>query len=299
MTAEDAFSAVASKYGDRFDAEVLEATAGHWRARMEQPQAAHPPFIKDLAYGEHPRHRLDLFPVKGEGAPVVLFVHGGGFVAGDKHGAPPFYANVGRYFAAHGILGICMNYRLAPAHGWPAGAQDLEQAVQWILQRAEFYGGDASRLVVLGQSAGASHVATWLFHPDFGAGARNSVKAAILMSGFYQAKAPLSPPQRAYFGSDESAYRDRSPLAHARAMPQALLVTLAEHDQGYIRAHGHELTGALAAAGATASHLDFAGHNHVSPLMSLGSDNDAVGLQLRRFISQSTGGAHAEARSLH
>ena len=137
--------------------------------------------------GEHERQRLDVFPVEGSGAPVVLFVHGGGFVSGDKQVSPPFYSNVGRYFAAHDIVGACMNYRYAPAGGWPAAAHDVEAAVSWLLDRADLYGGNPQHLIVIGQSAGGCHVATWLFEPSLQGGKQDQISGAVLMSGFYEA----------------------------------------------------------------------------------------------------------------
>jgi acetyl esterase/lipase len=289
------FDSVTRQFGNRFGPDALAATVAHWAPRVGAQQAADLPAIADVPYGEDPRHCMDLYPVKGRGAPVVLFVHGGGFVAGDKQVAPPFYANVGRYFAAHGMLGACMNYRHAPKGGWPAGAQDLEAAANWLLARCDLYGGDPQRLVVLGQSAGACHVATWLFDPAFAGGARERIRAAAVMSGFYEAVAPLSPGQAAYFGDDSALYAQRSPLHHVRALPHPLLVTQAEFDPPDLRRQSQELAAALDRAGAQAQVFDLPGHNHVSPLMSLGSDDDDTGLMLRRFVSKSTGASAGSA----
>jgi len=295
--AHDSFAAVLQRFGHRFDQEVLAATVEHWSGRVSAQDIAGVPGIAEMAYGDHARHRLDLFPVKGSGAPVVLFVHGGGFVAGDKQVAPPFYANVGRYFAAHGMLAACMNYRRAPVGGWPAAAQDVEAAAQWLLQRADLYGGDASRFAIIGQSAGACHVATWLFHPEFADGVRSRVKACVLMSGLYRAATPMSPGHIAYFGDDPDVYEKRSPITHARATPHPVLLTIADHDPHELRRHTADLADALRHAGTPTQPVDLVGHNHVSPLMSLGSDDDAVGLQLRRFVSQATAPKRVEAIS--
>lgn len=280
------FGHVTQRFGSRFDPEVLAATVQHWAPRVEAQARPATTCISDVAYGDHARQRLDLFPAKGPGAPMVLFVHGGGFVGGDKQVAPPFYANVGRFFAAHGMVGACMNYRRAPVGGWPAGAQDLDAAVRWLLQRADLYGGDPRRLVVIGQSAGACHVATWLFDPAFASGVRDRVLAAVLMSGFYRAAAPLSDGQRAYFGDDPALYVERSPQSHARLPAHPLLVTLAEHDPPDLRRQSHDLIEALSRGPGRPEVADLAGHNHVSPLMSLGSDDGEVGLLLRRFIAR-------------
>ena len=82
-----------------------------------------PRIVRDLRYGDHPRHRLDIHvasthaggePAAGL-APVIVFVHGGGFVAGDKHTpGTPRYDLVGAWAARHGWVGVTMTHRLAP-----------------------------------------------------------------------------------------------------------------------------------------------------------------------------------------
>ena len=281
----DPFFRICEQFGDRFDPEVLARTIAHWTPRVAL-HAAHAQELEDIAYGEHPRHRLDIFPASGSdnGAPIVLFVHGGGFISGDKQVSPPFYANVGRYFASHGMVGACMNYRLAPEGGWPAAAWDVEAAVAWLLDRGDLYGGDPSRLTVIGQSAGACHVATWLFDPKLQGGSQEKIAAAVLMSGFYQASEPLSPGQKAYFGDDAAAYPARSPLTHARPIACPTLITCADHDPASLRRQSQALHAAISASPQLGRMAEFPGHNHVSPLMSLGSGDDAAGTLLREFI---------------
>ena len=68
---------------------------------------------KDVAYGPHPRNILDVYkPSRGASrTPVVIFVHGGAYVGGDKS----YYGNVTTWFARQGVLGVNATYRLAPA----------------------------------------------------------------------------------------------------------------------------------------------------------------------------------------
>ena len=119
---------------------------------------------RDMAYGPDARHRLDLFrPPRSEGSntrPVVAFVHGGGFVRGDK-GTPdaPFYNNVGAWAVRNGLIGVTLTYRLAPGAPWPSGAHDVAMALEWLAGNVARFGGDPGRLFLMGQSAGAAHVA--------------------------------------------------------------------------------------------------------------------------------------------
>ena len=79
---------------------------------------------RDVAYGADARHKLDLFRGEGiKGAPVVVFLHGGAYVRGERNLNPEAYGNVAMYFARQGMLGVNATYRLAPAAQWPAAAQ--------------------------------------------------------------------------------------------------------------------------------------------------------------------------------
>ena len=123
--------------------------------------------VEDIAYGPDERHRLDVFAPAarpGRAMPVVLFVPGGGFVGGAKsREGVPFYQNVGVFFAKNGVVGVTMNYRLAPKHMWPAGGEDVAAALRWIRKNIAEFGGDPERIFLFGQSAGGTHAAHYVF----------------------------------------------------------------------------------------------------------------------------------------
>ena len=125
---------------------------------------------RDIAYGPDERHRLDLFVREGKtpataSAPVLVYLHGGGFVMGDKHTeGSPFYSNVGAFAARQGWVGVTMTYRLAPANRFPSGVEDLKRVVEWLRGNALAHGGDPEKIVIMGQSAGAAHVAGYVAH---------------------------------------------------------------------------------------------------------------------------------------
>jgi acetyl esterase/lipase len=125
-----------------------------------------PRIARDLAYGAHPRHRLDVHAggePSGDLVPVFMFVHGGGFVAGDKHRpGSPAYDLVGAWAVRHGWVGVNLTYRYAPEATWPAGAQDVAAVVGWVREHIAGYGGDPDRIVVAGSSAGAAPAAPLL-----------------------------------------------------------------------------------------------------------------------------------------
>jgi len=99
-------------------------------------------------------HTLDIYrPIQRTGPlPVVLYVHGGGFriLSKDTHWL------MGILFARRGYVVLNINYRLAPTHPFPAAMEDAAAALVWALENAARHGGDPTRLVLAGESAGAN-----------------------------------------------------------------------------------------------------------------------------------------------
>src|SRR5204863_8388412 len=112
---------------------------------------------------------LDVFtPETGSsGRPVLIFIHGGGFTAGNKcNPGSPFYDNIMLWAVKNGFIGVNATYRLAPQFVWPAGAEDLATGVQWVTSKIGERGGDPAKIFLMGQSAGAVHGANYVSHPE-------------------------------------------------------------------------------------------------------------------------------------
>ncbi len=86
-------------------------------------------------------------------APVVLFIHGGSWMMGDKReqGRPMLHE-----FVRRGWIAVVPNYRLAPRHPWPAQIRDVTRALGWVKKNVATYGGDPERVVIAGGSAGGT-----------------------------------------------------------------------------------------------------------------------------------------------
>ena len=110
--------------------------------------------MRDVPYGAEPARTLDIYRPRGaaDGLPVMLYLHGGGFVILSKDTHWMF----GRALAARGWLVFVPNYRLAPAHPFPEPLEDCIAALKWVVEHAADYGGDISRLAYGGESAGAN-----------------------------------------------------------------------------------------------------------------------------------------------
>jgi acetyl esterase/lipase len=115
----------------------------------------------DVPYVDHSQlteQRLDLFFPMGTNWPVLIFVHGGNWDAGDKGlrvGGADVYGNIGRFYAARGIGVAVINYCLQPMVNWREQVKDVAAATAWVHAHVAEYGGSPNRIFLCGHSAGA------------------------------------------------------------------------------------------------------------------------------------------------
>ncbi len=109
-------------------------------------------------------NKLDLFLPTGKDWPVIVFVHGGGWNEGDKQlrvESADVYANIGRFYASHGIGVASINYRLQPTADWRGQVEDVRRAARWVHDNIKSYGGNPKKIFLMGHSAGA-HLASFV-----------------------------------------------------------------------------------------------------------------------------------------
>jgi acetyl esterase len=246
---------------------------------------------RDVAYGPHPRHVLDVYrSERAANAPVALFVHGGAFVRGDKDVSDEVYGNVCYYLARHGYHAVNVEYRLAPESRYPGGAEDVAGAIAWAKRSARNFGGDPERLALVGHSAGATHVAAYAWDPNLPTKVDPAVKGLVLISGRLRADARPDNPNaagvRAYFGDDESRYEARSPVTYAAASQLPVFLAIAEYENPLLDVYGAEALHRIALArGRAPCFLRLARHNHISIVAHLNTDEDVLGSELRDFLA--------------
>lgn len=258
-------------------------TPFHEKAGYQAPR-----IDRDQRYGDHPRHRLDVHTAGGESsAPVFLFVHGGGFIGGDKVvPGTPQYDHIGAWAVRNGCVGVTMTYRLAPEHTWPAGAQDVVAAVAWVRANIAGYGGDPARIVVAGHSAGAVHVASYV--TGQGGGSLDGIRGAAILSGVYELSADERGELERIYYRDAPA-EDVSTLHGLVNAELPLLFAVAENDPEFFQQQAARLVAAWFSAHRTTPNLVWVeGHNHISEIGSFGVDDPVLASQVARFVARVT-----------
>jgi acetyl esterase/lipase len=149
--------------------------------------------VKNVAYYEGKdadnQHKCDVFyPRGGEKCPVVVLVHGGAWMYGDKS-CLGLYSAVGKFLARNGIVAVLPNYRLTPWVKHPEHVKDVARAVAWTKKNCDKYGGRADHVFIAGHSAGG-HLAALLGTDETylkGEGLKRSdIKGVIAVSGLYR-----------------------------------------------------------------------------------------------------------------
>lgn len=187
--------------------------------------------LRDLAYGQAPAQRLDVYrSEKTRGAPIIVMVHGGAWMFGDKASGGVVQPKASHWESA-GYVFVSVNNRLWPAAGPLDQAKDVAAALAYVQRHATEWGGDPSRVVLMGHSAGAHLVALLDASPGLAEaqGARRWLGTVSLDAGAIDLPALMEAPHARFydrvFGSDTAYWRSASPLDQlTREAPPMLLV---------------------------------------------------------------------------
>jgi arylformamidase len=241
-------------------------------AMIAVPAAAQPiPAPRAIAYGADRLQTLDFYPARHASgpAPLVVFIHGGGWRRGDKANATG--AAKIDHFTGRGFAFATLNYRLVPEARVEEQAQDVADAVTRLARDARMLGIDNSRIVLIGHSAGAHLAALVGTDPRYlqkaGLGLER-IRGVVLLDGAAydvpaQRREGAQVMQKVYaqvFGDDPARQRALSPTFQARAPnAPAFLLLHVQRDDG--RRQAEALAVALRAGGTRAQVAAMPGRN--------------------------------------
>lgn len=252
------------------------------RVMYDQPYDSQPAIPPDQL-------AMDLFiPEAAKDCPVLIYLHGGGWIGGNKNGIGP----KSLYFASRGILVASVNYRLCVPRPTQNGAIDIATAIRFLHQNAANFGGDPNRLFILGHSAGAHLGALTVADPSLlgDTPAAKAVRGVILLDGSAYDVPALMASKAAedfvqFFGTNPTDWQGVSPyhLATGRTgLPPMLLVHAG--DEPVRKMSAQRLAAALETGGSKAYLIDIPFRDHYGVDSSIGEKYDPLTPVIERFM---------------
>jgi acetyl esterase/lipase len=239
-----------------------------------------------LAYGSHPRERLDVYvpTVPASGArPLVVFVHGGRWRSGSKD----LYRFLAAGLAERGIVVVVPNYRLYPEVRMAAAAEDVARAVVWAERAAPRYGADPAAVIVMGHSAGAQLAALVATDQRWIAAAGGAaVRALVGLAGPYDFLPLTDDDLKDYFGPPEH-YPQSQPVNFVDAASAPALLVHGRDDTTARPRNSESLAAKLAASGVPVEVRVVPGEGHATVLQRFARfyrADDALYAELVRFL---------------
>jgi acetyl esterase/lipase len=248
----------------------------------------------DVAYGNDPRQRLDVYvPIhkKAGPTPVVLFFYGGSWNSGDRND----YRFVGEALASEGYVAVIADYRLYPQVRYPDFLKDSARAFAWVHANIATYGGDPEHLFLMGHSAGAYNAAMLVLDPrllaDVGL-TNTAMRGWIGMAGPYDFLPIVNPDVRPVFFYPNSP-PDSQPINHISAnVPPTLLLAARDDDLVNPQRNTGGLAKRLREEGVPVSEHYYEGVSHITLVAALSKPmrGKAPALEeIVRFINSDAG----------
>ena len=235
---------------------------------------------------------LDVYqPAAKEPAPVIMQIYGGSW----QTGTPRSEERFARHFAERGYVVVAIDYRHAPEWKWPEQIVDVRTAMYWISQEAARFGGDASRVVLVGWSAGAQLAMRLAYQegPSSIRGVVNYYGPVDLANGWRQPPRPDPADVRGILemfigGTPDQKpehYRHASPISWVSKASAPTLSVYGSRDHIVEARFGRMLDAAMSGAGATSVLLELPWSEHSFDAVPNGMGRHIALRYTERFIA--------------
>ena len=239
---------------------------------------------------------LDVYrPIAGATHPVVVQMYGGAW----QRGVPGDNETFARWLAGRGYTVFAVDYRHAPRWQWPAQREDVQAALAWIASHAGEYGGDVSRIALVGRSAGAqlALVAAYTSTQPKVSAVVSLYGPTDLVEGWRTPPRPdplpVRPTLEAYLGGTPETmlarYQDASPVTYVSSHVPPTLLLYGARDHIVEARFGRELHDRLRAAGATSVLLELPWSEHAFDILPNGLGGQVSLYYVERFLHWTLG----------
>ena len=222
----------------------------------------------DIAYGPHPREKLDVYWQAGAAAaPVVVFFYGGAWNSGSKS----TYAFVAATLARDGFVVVVPDYRLYPEVRFPSFLQDCAAAVAWTGAHMAQFGGDPGRLFLMGHSAGAYNAMMLGLDPRWldGAGtSRDRLAGVVGLAGPYDFLPMTGQNEKLVFASVADGPASQ-PITYADARAPPLLLLAGDADETVRPRNTRALAARISALGGPVQVRIYPGVGHIGLVLAI------------------------------
>ncbi|MGJ5813343.1 alpha/beta fold hydrolase [Paludibaculum fermentans] len=217
------------------------------------------------------------------GAPVLFFVHGGAWKSGDRK-QYPFFGNL---FAKAGYVVVVPSYRLSPRYKHPTHIEDIAAAFAWTVRNVAAHGGDPSKILAAGHSAGGHLVALLATNPKYLA-AHNldakSIRGVLALSGVYDVTGLEGSASSNAFVGDAELLKGASPIKQIQSGLPPFLVTYCQWDYGTLPQQAIEFHNALKSAGLRSQLVYIPGESHITEMTNITKSTDALAQTMKEFM---------------
>ncbi len=240
--------------------------------------------LYDIAYGDHERERLDIYPSSKKNSKTLLFIHGGYWQRLDKS----LFQFIAEAFLPYGFTVVLITYPLAPSVPLHAIVASCKKAVQWVHANIQQYNGDPDHLYVAGHSAGG-HLAVMLMCADrqhsntiFPGG---MVKAVCAMSGLFDLEPIRLSEINEMLELDEHAVAGNSPVRLMPVCPCPMVVAVGADESDEFISQSEALHNSWQKYNVPMELLRLPGINHYSIVESFADKNSPLHAAMLRLTS--------------
>lgn len=265
---------------------LIVGLVGNFSLAQEQANVYEVRVNADLAYTDQKsadpeRNKLDIYAPEGvSNAPVLFFIHGGGWTGGDRKK----FEKLARTFAERGVVVVTPGYRLTPAVKHPGHIEDIARAFAWTHKNISQYGGRADAIFVSGHSAGG-HLAALLATDESYLRAQSlslaNIKGAIPISGVFN----VEDPKKANIFGDADSARKASPITQVKTSPIPFLILYADGEAKTLGAQAEEFAKAMTKAQNRVSVQMIKDRTHSSIVGNVPNPGDPTTQAVLQFIA--------------